>query len=99
MKYKELEEKGLLAIKPCNRGDTVWVIDKGHKWNSNKYEIITCKVGAMNFLKDGIGIKLSCYGHYKDGAFYERDFGEKAVNKTVFLTEEKAIAEFEKNYR
>lgn len=99
MKYKELEEKGLLAVKPCNRGDVVWVITKGAEYNHKQYEVIKCTVSKMDFMQNGIDIKFSCRGHYKNGDYYNGNFRNTSINKTVFLTEEKAIAEFEKNYR
>lgn len=78
---------GLTAIaKPQTEvGNTVYAITK---YNSiSDEEIIECKVTRMQHKNR---FTFSVHGKYRNGNFYNANFTEKSIGKTVFLSRKEA---------
>ncbi len=82
--YEDLEEQGLLDIRPCKGGTTAYML----LYNDNKYEVVETLVeaffvGNKSFAYISKVDEMGCLTDTKKIAF--KEFG-----KTVFLTHEQA---------
>ena len=90
--YENLEEDGKILKLPCKPGDTVYVISKYTKYDT---QIIGATVTLMKIKDDGKTVSFSCRGKWKNGNPYIGNFVNKSIGKTVFLTEHEAQAALE----
>lgn len=79
LKYRKLEEQGLLLKLPCKVGDTVYSVTRNF---ISKYTIF-----SIEKYKEGFFFNWNC----EEGIYANiRGFTEFEIGKTVFLTKEEA---------
>ena len=79
---------------PVSIGNTVYVITE---YVAGRKEIIKCRVNTMRVKSNGLSVNFSCMGRYGDNNYYNGNFTNKSIGKTVFLTKEEAENKLEDN--